>query len=81
MKDSETTSSLNDIGAVSDTLQHALRRIDFVISEVGQHGGILSYVETSKLKDGLKVLGEIKCSAKEMFISLRLLLHEFKTSC
>ncbi|MDF2783292.1 MAG: hypothetical protein K0S89_684 [Nitrososphaeraceae archaeon] len=79
MKDTEITSSLKDLDTVRDTLQHALKRIDLVISELGQHRGhILSYVETSRLKDGLKDLREIKCYVNEMFISLKLLLHEFK---
>ena len=81
MKDTEITSSLKDLDTVRDTLQHALKRIDLVISELGQHGGhMLSYVETSKLKDGFKDLREIKCCVKEMFISLKLLLNEFKPS-
>lgn len=79
MKDTQITSSLKDLDTVRDTLQHALKRIDLVISELGQHRGhILSYVETSRLKDGLKDLREIKCYVNEMFISLKLLLHEFK---
>ena len=41
---------------------------------------MLSFVETSTLKDGLKDLREINCCVKEMFISLKLLLHEFKPS-
>ena len=80
-RDTETTSSLKDLDTVRDTLQRALKRIDLVISEVGQHRGhMLSYVETSRLKDGLKDLREIKCCVKEMFISLKLLLHEFAPS-
>ncbi len=79
MKDTEIMSSLKDLDMVRDTLQHALKRIDLVISEVGQRRGhMLSYVETSRLKDGLKDLREIKCCVKEMFISLKLLLNEFK---
>jgi uncharacterized coiled-coil DUF342 family protein len=79
MKDTEITSSLKDLDTVRDTLQHALKRIDLVISELGQHRGhMLSYVETSRSKDGLKDLREIKCCVKEMFISLKLLLNEFK---
>lgn len=78
MKDTE---SLKDLDTVRDTLQHALKRIDLVISELGQHRGhMLSYVESSRLKDGLKDLKEIKCCVKEMFISLKLLLNEFKPS-
>lgn len=78
-RDTETTSSLKDLDTVRDTLQHALKRIDLVISELGQHRGqMLSYVETSRLKDGLKDLREIKCCVKEMFISLKLLLNEFQ---
>ena len=78
MKDTQITSSLKDLDTVRDTLQHALKRIDLVISELGQHRGhMLSYVETSRLKDGLKDLREIKCYVNEMFISLTLLLHEF----
>lgn len=81
MKDTEITSSLKDLDTVRDTLQHALKRIDLVISEVGQHRGhMLSYVETSRLKDGLKNLREINCCVKEMFNSLKLLLHEFAPS-
>lgn len=81
MKDTEITSSLKDLDTVRDTLQHALKRIDLVISELGQHRGhMLSYVETSGLKDGLKDLREIKCCVKEVFISLKLLLSEFKPS-
>jgi sensor histidine kinase regulating citrate/malate metabolism len=81
MKDTEITSSLKDLDTVRDTLQHALKRIDLVISEVGQHRGhMLSYIETSRLKDGFKDLREINCCVKEMFISLKLLLHEFKPS-
>ena len=81
MKDTEITSSLKDLDTVRDTLQHALKRIDLVISEVGQHSGhMLSYVETSRLKDGLKNLREINCCVKEMFNSLKLLLHEFAPS-
>ena len=81
MKGTQTTSSLKDLDTVRDTLQHALKRIDLVISELGQHRGhILSYVEISTLKDGLKDLREINCCVKEMFISLKLLLHEFKPS-
>jgi sensor histidine kinase regulating citrate/malate metabolism len=80
-KDTEITSSVKDINTVRDILQHALKRIEFVISEVGQHRGhTLSYVETSRLRDGLKDLREINCCVKEMFISLKLLLHEFKPS-
>ena len=80
-KDTETTSSLKDLDKVRDTLQHTLKRIDVVISEVGQHrGDMLSFVETSRLKDGLRDLREINCCVKEMFISLKLLLHEFKPS-
>lgn len=79
MKDTEITSSLKDLDTVRDTLQHALKRIDLVISELGQHRvHILSYVETSRLKDGLKDIREIKCCTKEMFISLKLLLNEFQ---
>jgi uncharacterized coiled-coil DUF342 family protein len=79
--DTETTSSLKDLDKVRDTLQNTLKRIDVVISEVGQHrGDMLSFVETSRLKDGLKDLREINCCVKEMFISLKLLLHEFKAS-
>ncbi|HEV2877154.1 MAG TPA: hypothetical protein VGW09_07750 [Nitrososphaeraceae archaeon] len=79
MKDTELTSSLKDLDTVRDTLQHALKRIDLVISEVGQRRGhMLSSVEKSRLKDGLKDLREIKCCVKEMFISLKLLLNEFK---
>ena len=79
MKDTEITSSLKDLDTVRDTLQHALKRIDLVISELGQHRGqMLSYVETSRLKDGLKDLREIKCCVKEMCISLKLLLKEFQ---
>jgi hypothetical protein len=75
------TESLKDLDMVRDTLQHALKRIDLVISELGQHRGhMLSYVESSRLKDGLKDLKEIKCCVKEMFISLKLLLNEFKPS-
>ena len=78
-RDTETTSSLKNLDTVRDTLQHALKRIDLVISELGQHRGqMLSYVETSRLKDGLKDLREIKCCVKEMFISLKLLLNEFQ---
>lgn len=67
MKDTEITSSLKDLDTVRDTLQHALKRIDLVISELGQHRGqMLSYVETSRLKDWLKDLREIKCCVKEM---------------
>ena len=81
MKDTEITSSLKDLDTVRDTLQHALKRIYLVISEVGQHRGhMLSYVETSRLKDGLKNLREINCCVKEMFNSLKLLLHEFAPS-
>ena len=81
MKDTEITSSLKDLDTVLDTLQHALKRIDLVISNVGQRRGhMLSYVETSRLKDGLKDLREIKCCVKEMFISLKLLLNELKPS-
>ena len=81
MKDTEITSSLKDLDTVRDTLQRALKGIDLVISEMGQHRGhMLSYVETSRLKDGLKDLREIKCCVKEMFISLKLLLNEFKPS-
>jgi hypothetical protein len=80
-RDTETTSSLKDLDTVRDTLQHALKRIDLVISEVRQHRGhMLSYVETSRLEDGLKNLREINCSVKEMFNSLKLLLHEFEPS-
>jgi hypothetical protein len=80
-RDTETTSSLKDLDTVRDTLQHALKRIDLVISEEGQHrGDMLSFVETSTFKDGLKDLREINCCVKEMFISLKLLLHEFKPS-
>jgi hypothetical protein len=79
MKDTEITSSLKDLDTVRDTLQHALKRIDLVISELGQHRGhMLSYVETSRLKDWLKDIREIKCCIKEMFISLKLLLNEFQ---
>jgi hypothetical protein len=79
MKDTQITSSLKDLDTVRDTLQHALKRIDLVISELGQHRGrMLSHVETSRLKDGLKDLREIKCCVNEMFISLKLLLNEFK---
>lgn len=79
MKDTELTSSLKDLDTVRDTLQHALKRIDLVISEVGQRRGhMLSSVEKSRLKGGLKDLREIKCCVKEMFISLKLLLNEFK---
>ena len=79
MKDTQITSSLKDLDTVRDTLQHALKRIDLVISELGQHRGhMLSYVETSRLKDGLKDLREIKCYVNEMFISLKLLLNEFQ---
>jgi hypothetical protein len=78
MKDTEITSSLKDLDTVRDTLQHALKRIDLVISEVGQHRDhMLSYVETSRLKDGLKNLREINYCVKEMFNSFKLLLHEF----
>ncbi len=81
MKDTEITSSLKDLDTVRDTLQHALKRFDLVISELGQHRGhMLSYVETSRLKDGLKDLKVIICCVKEMFISLKLLLHVFKPS-
>ncbi len=81
MKDTEITSSLKDLDTVRDTLHHALKRIDLVISEVGQHRGhMLSYVETSRLQDGLKNLREINCCVKEMVNSLKLLLHEFKPS-
>lgn len=81
MEDTQLTSGLKDLDTVRDTLQHALKRIDLVISEVGQRKGhMLSYVETSTLKDGLKDLREIKCCVKEMFISLKLLLNEFKPS-
>ena len=77
MKDTEITSSIKDLDTVRDTLQHALKSNDLVISELGQHRGqTLSYVETSRLKDGLKDLREIKCCVKEMFISLKLLLNE-----
>jgi hypothetical protein len=80
-KDTEITSSVKDINTVRNILQHALKRIEFVISEVGQHRGhTLSYVEISRLRDGLKDLREINCCVKEMFISLKLLLHEFKPS-
>lgn len=80
-KDTEITSSVKDINTVRDILQHALKRIEFVISEVGQHRGhTLSHVDISKLRDGLKDLREINCCVKEMFISLKLLLHEFKPS-
>ena len=80
-RDTETTSSLKDLDTVRDTLRSALKRIDLVISEVGQHrGDMLSFAETSTLKDGLKDLREINCRIKEMFISLKLLLHEFKPS-
>ena len=78
-KDTEMTSSLEDINTVRDILPHALKRIEFVISEVGQHKGhTSSYVEISRLRDGLKDLREIKCCVKEMFISLKLLLNEFQ---
>jgi hypothetical protein len=81
MKDTKITSSLNDLDKVRDTLQHALKRIDLVISEVGQPTGhISSNFETSSLKDGLKNLREINCYVKEMFNSLKLLLHEFEPS-
>ena len=80
-RDTETTSSLKNLDTVRDTLQHALKRIDLVISEVGRHrGDMLTFVETSTLKDGLRDLREINCCVKEMFISLKLLLHEFKPS-
>jgi hypothetical protein len=80
-RDTETTSSLKDLDTVLDTLQHALKRIDLVISEVGRHrGDMLSFVQTSTLKNGMKDLREINCCVKEMFISLKLLLHEFKPS-
>ena len=70
MKDTEITSSLKDLDTVRDILQHALKRIDLVISEVGQHRGhTLSNVEISRLRDGLKDLREINCCVKEMFIS------------
>jgi hypothetical protein len=81
MKDPEISSSLNDLDAIRNTLLHALKRIDLVISELGQHRGLmLSYVETSRLKDGLKNLREINRCVKEMFNSLKLLLHEFESS-
>jgi hypothetical protein len=81
MKDTEATSILKDLNTVRDILQHALLRIDLVKSEVGQQRGhMLSYVETSRLKDGLNDLREIICCVKEMFNSLEHLLHEFKPS-
>jgi hypothetical protein len=55
MKDTEITSSLKDLDTVRDTLQHALKRIDLVISELGQHRG-----QMLSLRRNIKIEGWVE---------------------